>query len=57
MEMVRNRPPINVTLDRKVVGALDRWISQQEFNFGRGQVIDAALRAYLREKGVDVNDD
>lgn len=57
MEMVRKRPPLNVTLDRKVLEALGQWLAGQEFPPSRGQVIDRALTDFLKKRGVEVERD
>lgn len=44
---MRNRIPINATLDPDLVKELDEWIAGQPIRTSRAAVIEAAIRAYL----------
>ena len=51
MNMARKKKMMTLTLPHKTVECLDEFVAQQELPPARNTVIDAAIKAYLKEKG------
>ena len=48
MEMPRDRKPIHLTLDPKLVTDLDAWIEAQELKTTRTAVVELAIKEFLK---------
>ena len=44
---MRDRKPINLTLDPAVVAELDEWVAKQELKTTRSAVIELAVKRFL----------
>lgn len=52
MSANRIRKPTNITLDPRLVEALDAWIAQQEPRTTRAAVIDMLIRRFLADEAL-----
>lgn len=50
MNAQRAKKSINVSLDPKVLDALDKWIDKQEFTPSRNTVIEELIKKHLSRK-------
>lgn len=51
--MARKKKMVTLTLDPELVAELEAWIAKQEFPPAKNAVIEAALRAFFRDKKDD----